>query len=85
MWQIAHFLYQNTNKRECSEIAQLVDISAEELGALDVISLVNLLVLGMRPVVARSHRQEYYVLPRRLLQGQGDRDGPTYVIEKQLW
>ena len=63
--------------QECSEIAQLVEVGAEQLGALDVVSLVDLLVLGVRPVVARPHRQQYHVLPSRLLQGQRHRYGPT--------
>ena len=67
-----------------SEVAQLVEVCAEELGALDVVPDVDLLVLRVGAVVARAHRQQDDVLARRLLQGQRHRDGSTWRINKIL-
>ena len=62
-------------RQECaSEVAQLVEVCAEQFGALNVVSDVDLLVLRVRAVVARAHRQQDHVLARRLLQGQRHRD-----------
>ena len=55
-----------------------MEVCAEQLGALDVVSDVDLLVLGVRAVVARAHRQQDDVLARRLLQSQRHRDGSTW-------
>ena len=76
---ISFKLLQNTNWQDCSKVAQLVEVGAEQFRALDVISHVDLLVLGVRAVVARPHRQQDDVLPRGLLQGQRNRNGPAWL------
>ena len=57
-----------------SQLSELVEVGGLELGALDVVALVDLLVLGVRAVVARAHREQDHVLAGRLLEAQGHRD-----------
>lgn len=49
-----------------------------QLCALDVVPLLNLFVLRVRAVVCAAHGEEEDVLARRLLQGQGHRDGAAW-------
>ena len=59
-----------------------MEVCAEQLGALDVVALVDLLVLRVRAVVARAHRQQDHVLPSGLLQSQRHRDRATWRTEQ---
>ena len=68
-------LTQNNNS--ASELSELVQISGQDLAALDKVPLVDLLVLGVGPVVAGSHREVEDALLRRLLKRQSDGNTPT--------
>ena len=54
-----------------------MEVGSHELCTLDVVSDVNLFVLGVGSVVGGSHRQEQNIFPGHLLEGEGDRNGPT--------
>jgi len=51
-----------------------MQVRAEELDALDVILLVQLLINGVRSVGGAAHWEEEDVLPRGLFEGQGHGD-----------
>ena len=65
------------------ELSELVHVGREELRSLDVVLQVELLVLGVSPVVAGPDGQEHHVLAGHLLQGQGDGDGAA--LAGQVW
>ena len=56
------------------KLSQLIGVRPKQLGPLDVVTNVNLLILRVGPVIRGSHGQEDHILPGGLLQGQSDGD-----------
>ena len=51
-----------------------MQVGAEQLDALDIVPLVELLVDGVGAVGRATHRQKQHVLARRLLEAEGHGD-----------
>jgi len=58
-----------------------MQVRAEQLSALDVVTLVKLLIDRVGGVSAAAHGQEKHVLAGRGLEGESDRDGTTLASE----
>ena len=50
------------------ELCKLVHVGAEDLGSLDEVGQVDLLILGVCSVVARAHGKQDHVLAGRFLE-----------------
>ena len=66
------------------ELGELIKVSSEQLGSLDVVPDVDLLVLRVSAVVASPHRQQDDVLAGSPFQGNGDWDGATLAGQIRL-
>jgi hypothetical protein len=62
-------------------LCDVVQVRAEQLGALDVVALVKLLVDRVGGVSAAAHGQEEHVLASRGLESESDGDGATLASE----
>lgn len=65
-------------------LSNVVQVSAQELNAFDVVLLVELLVDGVSAVGGATHGQQQHILARGLLKGESDGDAAALASEVGL-
>lgn len=77
---------RNPNRRSCLKVlgGQLPEVGTEQLGALNVVGTVQLLVDGVGTIGRATHGQQEDVLVKGILEGQGDGDRASLASQVGL-